>query len=286
MSKSEAEPKPPSSPAVLNKELIKQFDKVLSVSCQKTDQRKNCLTGGVRQGSVQRKRRSRKKKVFVLRPSRLKLDPVQDDPTPSNHFSFEKCSKELESILEPSSSSCSQPLRPRSASLPSHQPKSDVPKSGQTMVKKSLVKPAAVSVKDRVVKKRKHLSPGEEAKAETQRKTSTCAQQARQDTELTQDIDRLADYLEESVLLPKKMSYMAEMMYTWGSLCTTYLCHPSFNEKNTHHNPYVYNTAASKERCHICKKAEWAECERRLIKNILPAWHFNIFFVQKVSFIQ
>jgi len=82
------------------------------------------------------------------------------------------------------------------------------------MVKKSLVKPAAVSVKDRVVKKRKHLSPGEEAKAETQRKTSTCAQQARQDTELTQDIDRLADYLEESVLLPKKMSYMAEMMYT------------------------------------------------------------------------
>ena len=105
MSKSEAEPKA-SSPAVLNKDLIKQFDKVLSVSCQKPDQKKSCLTGGVRQGSVQRKRRSRKKKVFVLRPSRLKVDPVEDNPTPSNHFSFEKCSRELESILAPSSSSC------------------------------------------------------------------------------------------------------------------------------------------------------------------------------------
>jgi len=218
MSKSEADEAKPTM--LLNKDLIKQFDKVLSVSChQKADhQKKSCrLTGrGVKQGSVQRSKRrlSRKKKVFVLRPSRLKVDPVKDISTPtSNHFSFEKCSKELESILAPSSSSsCS--LRPRSASLPSHQPNksSDVlPKS--TTVKKSLVKKPVPAVKDRAVKKRKHLSPpGEEEAKSTQRKTSTCAQQAaaRQDI----DIDRLADYLEESVLLPKKMSYMAEMMYT------------------------------------------------------------------------
>lgn len=31
---------------------------------------------------------------------------------------------------------------------------------------------------------------------------------------LDASIDRLADYLEDSILLPKKMSYMAEMMYT------------------------------------------------------------------------
>jgi hypothetical protein len=31
---------------------------------------------------------------------------------------------------------------------------------------------------------------------------------------LDASIDRLADYLEDSILLPKKMSFMAEMMYT------------------------------------------------------------------------
>lgn len=218
MSKSnpeEADTRPAAAPVMLNKDLIKQFDKVLSVSCQKADQKRSSSLTGVcpSSGSVQRKRRSRKKKVFVLRPSRLKVESAKDSPA---HFSFENCSKELESIMAPSSSGASQPaLRPRSASLPSQQSKSDVPKKRQTMVKKALVTTASKpSSKDRVVKKRKHLSP--EAKtAGPERKTSTCAQQAaRQDTELSQDIDRLADYLEESVLLPKKMSYMAEMMYT------------------------------------------------------------------------
>lgn len=221
MSKSnpaEADTRPAAVPVMLNKDLIKQFDKVLSVSCQKADQKRSSLTGVCPSSrSVQRKRRSRKKKVFVLRPSRLKVESPKDSPA---HFSFENCSKELESIMAPSSSTsgASQPaLRPRSASLPSQQSKSDVPKKRQTMVKKALVTTASKpSSKDRVVKKRKHLSPAEEAKtAGPERKTSTCAQQAaRQDTELSQDIDRLADYLEESVLLPKKMSYMAEMMYT------------------------------------------------------------------------
>ena len=39
---------------------------------------------------------------------------------------------------------------------------------------------------------------------------STCAEQARAD--LTHDIDRLADFLEESISLPKKMSYMAGLV--------------------------------------------------------------------------
>jgi hypothetical protein len=32
--------------------------------------------------------------------------------------------------------------------------------------------------------------------------------------ELSDTIDILADFLEESIVFPKKMSYMAELMYT------------------------------------------------------------------------
>ena len=41
---------------------------------------------------------------------------------------------------------------------------------------------------------------------------STCAEQARGATDLAHDIDRLADFLEESISLPKKMSYMAGLV--------------------------------------------------------------------------
>jgi len=80
--------------------------------------------------------------------------------------------------------------------------------------------------KKQVVKKRKHpATTGNTMKTSEensqsgggpsgQRKVSTCAEQARGATDLTHDIDRLADFLEESISLPKKMSYMAEMMYT------------------------------------------------------------------------
>ena len=57
----------------------------------------------------------------------------------------------------------------------------------------------------------------EESEQQKQRKSSTCAQQAREEHDhATVDfsIDVLTDYLEETVLLPKKMSYMAELMYT------------------------------------------------------------------------
>lgn len=43
-------------------------------------------------------------------------------------------------------------------------------------------------------------------------KKSTCAAQARQELDIS--VDDLAGYLEDSIVFPKKMSYMAEMMYT------------------------------------------------------------------------
>ena len=57
----------------------------------------------------------------------------------------------------------------------------------------------------------------EESEQQKQRKSSTCAQQAREEHDhsaVNFSIDVLTDYLEETVLLPKKMSYMAELMYT------------------------------------------------------------------------
>lgn len=197
----------------MNKDLIRQFDKILSVTRQKTDKKnKGAVSAGLcPSGSVQRKiRKPLKKKGFVLRPSKLKLSH-EPSFTTSNHFSFENCSKELESIMAPSGVNF-EPVRPRSSSLPTakKKPIKEDGKSNKSHVDSS-------TSKDRVVKKRKHnLGSDEEGRSkQPQRKnSSTCAQQARQNTELSQDIDRLADYLEESILLPKKMSYMAEMMYT------------------------------------------------------------------------
>lgn len=59
------------------------------------------------------------------------------------------------------------------------------------------------------------------SRVQKKRKASTsCAQQARNEcyntnsAEINLSIDYLADYLEETILFPKKMSYMAELMYT------------------------------------------------------------------------
>lgn len=61
-------------------------------------------------------------------------------------------------------------------------------------------------------------APEDQSRAHKKRKaTSSCAQQARNEcfnSDLNFDIDLLTDYLEETILLPKKMSYMAELMYT------------------------------------------------------------------------
>merc|ERR1712107_901751 len=55
-------------------------------------------------------------------------------------------------------------------------------------------------------------------RAQKKRKASSfCAQQARNEcynADINASMDFLADYLEETILFPKKMSYMAELMYT------------------------------------------------------------------------
>jgi len=265
----------------LNRDLIRQFDKALTVTrrCQKIDARRKSdglsrrISGSLSSGSVRRAKQRlaatktpnnfRKKGNPILWPSRLKLERTDKQSKPEfatfgscsghNHFSFENCSKELESIMGevPSSnalvSSCrASSLRPRSSSLPS-QSKSEFrssPRSKVDLSKKgcqggvslphkasvaSTVSTSAVAKKP-VVKKRKHpattgsiMKTSEEycqsggvggQPGGVRRKVSTCAEQARGATDLAHDIDRLADFLEESISLPKKMSYMAEMMYT------------------------------------------------------------------------
>ena len=63
--------------------------------------------------------------------------------------------------------------------------------------------------------------PQSEKRPQKKRKASaSCAQQARNECQLSNNdsvdisIDFLTDYLEETILFPKKMSYMAELMYT------------------------------------------------------------------------
>merc|ERR1711981_193582 len=63
--------------------------------------------------------------------------------------------------------------------------------------------------------------PQSEKRPRKKRKASaSCAQQARNECSLSNNdsvdisIDFLTDYLEETILFPKKMSYMAELMYT------------------------------------------------------------------------
>jgi len=260
--------------AGLNRDLIRQFDKVLTVTrrCQKIDARRRSdglsRIRGSSSGSVRRAKQRLaaskttnnfiKKGNPILWPSRLKLERTEKQSKPEfatfgsssghNHFSFENCSKELESIMGevPSSNSLvsrcrATSLRPRSSSLPS-QSKSEFRSSNRSKVdlskkgcqgvslphKASVASTVSTSpvAKKQVVKKRKHpATTGSTMKTSEensqsgggpsgQRKVSTCAEQARGATDLTHDIDRLADFLEESISLPKKMSYMAEMMYT------------------------------------------------------------------------
>ena len=44
--------------------------------------------------------------------------------------------------------------------------------------------------------------------------TASCAEQARKEFQNDVSVNDLAGYLEDSIVFPKKMSYMAEMMYT------------------------------------------------------------------------
>ena len=122
------------------------------------------------------KQKQRPLKV-VLRPSKLNLDKKDADSL-FRDFSA-ACSKELDSIAR---------LDPETRRDP-------------ISSKKKNKDPAAVPASHHHQKRRK---------------ASSCAEQARQmsSDELSDTIDILADFLEESVVFPKKMSYMAELMYT------------------------------------------------------------------------
>jgi hypothetical protein len=62
--------------------------------------------------------------------------------------------------------------------------------------------------------KRRKSPPGSSATSFRLSIESTKNERDNSRDNLDASIDRLADYLEDSILLPKKMSYMAEMMYT------------------------------------------------------------------------
>lgn len=162
------------------------------------------------------------------------------------------CGKELETIALGTSTSVENTLRPRSSSLPAagtpslDSASSSLPSTSQTKNGNAEELANQVSTKR---SRRKHLSKCDQkhskndinqndvglidsritSRANKRRKSpprssipisvqqsigsSENKKDKAQDT-LDASIDRLADYLEDSILLPKKMSFMAEMMYT------------------------------------------------------------------------
>jgi len=278
------------------KDFIDQFDKCLRVdpasagspaatttttTSSSRKSRSDFRTTAAATSSIGKRRKNagnnrRVRKAFALRPSKLNFLPGKDlaesgkkallGGKNSEHFSFENCSKELESIMQRSTLHSNSAIRPRSSSLPNTAPP---PYQASYQASKPGVK---IGVDDAPCNACRQMSPKEKAdfsklvfshsknaskklrqkaaskqgqsggsnKSDSALKASTpavttnvtptgatkrkceqaasqggsasCAQQARQD--LSQDIDRLTDFLEESIMLPKKMSYMAEMMYT------------------------------------------------------------------------
>ena len=181
-------------------------------------------------------------------PSNIQTESKVEKDLSIYHDFSEACSKELQTIAL-SSSSNESTLRPRSSSLPAagaSMLKSGPPSSPPTSSKYDNnaldITAASSSRKSR----RKHLSKGDlkpsindgndntsvetrgATRANKRRKSppgssatsfrlsieSTKNERGNSRDNLDASIDRLADYLEDSILLPKKMSYMAEMMYT------------------------------------------------------------------------
>lgn len=161
------------------------------------------------------------------------------------------CGKELESIELASSTSNENSLRPRSSSLPAAGTPA-LEQDSSSLLSTSPTNGNAVELTQQLSarrSRRKHLSKGDQkaskndvnksehssletrvtTRANKRRKSppgtlmTNCVQQSIATSENVKDkahdtldasIDRLADYLEDSILLPKKMSFMAEMMYT------------------------------------------------------------------------
>ena len=157
------------------------------------------------------------------------------------------CSKELETIEQASVSSTESSLRPRSSSLPAAGASASHETSNTSTSAEGNGSPEPKQTSSNRRSRRKHLSKcdtrvsnndlNEDSSSIDQRITCrgskrrisppehsiTSIQQSAEHLEDERDrsrdnldasIDRLADYLEDSILLPKKMSFMAEMMYT------------------------------------------------------------------------
>jgi len=159
------------------------------------------------------------------------------------------CSKELETIELASSTSSESSLRPRSSSLPAAGASALVTSSNSPSASPNKNGNASELVQHSSTRRsrRKHLSKGElnvskndsnehsipslepriTSRANKRRKSPPghsmggfqqsvrCSKDGdKSHDNLDASIDRLADYLEDSILLPKKMSFMAEMMYT------------------------------------------------------------------------
>jgi len=173
-----------------------------------------------------------KKKPLVrvkLRPSKLTsvVDQLQKDH--NNQSSSSKKSKSPDSRFSEFSADCSKALETiEKTTIIKPQSKNKQKKKIKVVVKPKLnfgnsdsgSSDDNVDKKDVVGQEEGPKSGKKPNRVQKKRKASTsCAQQARNEcynnsAEVNLSIDYLADYLEETILFPKKMSYMAELMYT------------------------------------------------------------------------
>jgi len=171
-----------------------------------------------------------KKKPLVrvkLRPSKLTsvVDQLQKDQSSSSS----KKSKSPDSRFSEFSADCSKALETiEKTTIIKPQSKNKQKKKIKKVVKPKLnfgnsdsgSSDDNVDKKDVVGQEEGPKSGKKPNRVQKKRKASTsCAQQARNEcynnsAEVNLSIDYLADYLEETILFPKKMSYMAELMYT------------------------------------------------------------------------
>lgn len=175
-----------------------------------------------------------KKKPLVrvkLRPSKLTsvVDQLQKDHHNKQSSSSSKKKKSPDSRFSEFSADCSKALETiEKTTIIKPQSKNKQKKKIKVVVKPKLNFGNSDSGssddnvdKDVVGQEEKGPKSGKKPnRVQKKRKASTsCAQQARNEcynnsAEVNLSIDYLADYLEETILFPKKMSYMAELMYT------------------------------------------------------------------------
>ena len=166
-----------------------------------------------------------------LRPSKLSsvVAQLQNDHKNQSSSSNSNKNKSPDSRFSEFSADCSKALETIEKTT-IIKPQSSTTNKIKKKIKKFSVKPKLNSGSDNDDNVDKDVVLGHEegpnsskkpSRVQKKRKASTsCAQQARNEcyntnsAEINLSIDYLADYLEETILFPKKMSYMAELMYT------------------------------------------------------------------------